>query len=330
MQTLRQLVDRIDTNRSNLNGSCSSFDNLTIQDLFQCSEPKIYEIIERLNLYGFQIPEVMGNNSLVFYANSRMEDQDYKLAVKISVISKSDENIINSIHKMVSDNGISPKIFYDCVIDFDSRINIIKIIVSERVIPFSNFRWTSIIQKKKSIFSLIQKTLALHATGYVHNDLKYENLGLDEKGNIYIFDFDNFTEITKKSCSKKYSSSMCHPPDDLIGTSISRGLGNTIIDLFSIISIILGDIIGIRNWQFDNEQLFEKKYQISIFNRRKMHRLMQNIISKKYLTTCCSPFWYSLLNFIHLSLQKNSKIINKHAFNRRTRKLIMRMKTDLE
>jgi hypothetical protein len=46
MQTLRQLVDRIDTNRSNLNGSCSSFDNLTIQDLFQCSEPKIYEIIE--------------------------------------------------------------------------------------------------------------------------------------------------------------------------------------------------------------------------------------------------------------------------------------------
>jgi serine/threonine protein kinase len=206
----------------------------------------------------------------------------------------------------------------------------IKIITSERLISFSDFEWTSVKQMKKSIITLIEKTTKLHSLGYVHNDLKYENLGLDEDGNIYLFDFDNNTKITKSSCSKRYSSGVCHPPDNLITSSISNGLGNVIIDLFSICIIILGDIIGINSWHFDNEQLYEKKYQVSNFKRHKIYDVIQRKLNRNFNDICITKFWYSLINYFHLVFQKNKRITNKHAFNRRTRKLIMRMKTDLE
>jgi hypothetical protein len=100
--------------------------------------------------------------------------------------------------------------------------------------------------------------------------------------------------------------------------------------LFSICIIILGDIIGINYWQFDNEQLNEKCYQVTHFKRHKTHDMMQRRMFRIFKELCISPFWYSLINFFHLVFQKNKKIANKHAFARRTRKLIMRMKTDLE
>ena len=62
----------------------------------------------------------------------------------------------------------------------------------------------------------------MHSLGYVHNDIKYENLGLDIDGNIYLFDFDNFSEISKTSCSKLLSSTVCYPPDILVEASISN------------------------------------------------------------------------------------------------------------
>lgn len=330
MDDLKKTVYNINMCHTNLNGSFLAFDRLTIQDVYNLSESKLNEIKTIFSLSNFELPITMGYNSLVFYANSNINSNVYKLAIKISVISKSDQSTLDLIHKLVSDNGISPKIFYDCIIDFKSRNFIIKLIMSERVIPFTNFEWTSVIQMKKSILTLIQKTLLLHSIGYVHNDIKYENLGLDEKGNIYIFDFDNFDKITKLSCSKKYSSSVCHPPENLISSSISHGLGNCIIDLFSIVVIILGDIIKIRSWHFDNEQLYEKRAGITYFNRGRTHNLLQNIISKNFSTTCCSQFWYSLMNFIHLVFQKNIKIINKRGFTVRSRKIIKRMQTDLD
>ena len=183
---------------------------------------------------------------------------------------------------------------------------------------------------KKSILTLIEKTTKLHSLGFFHNDIKYENLGLDSEGNIYLFDFDNFSEITRKSCSKRYSSSVCHPPDNLISASISHCLGNRIIDLFSICIIILGDIIGINSWQFDNEQLCDKRYQITHFKRHKVHDVIQRRMFRIFKELCISQFWYSLINFFHVVFQKNQKITTKRAFVRRTRKLIMRMKTDLE
>ena len=183
---------------------------------------------------------------------------------------------------------------------------------------------------KNSIITLIEKTVKLHSLGFVHNDIKYENIGLDSEGNSFLFDFDNFSEITKSSCLKIFSSNVCHPPENLISSSISNGLGNSIIDLFSICSIILGDIIGIHCWHFDNLQLYEKNYQITNFKKNKIHDVIQRNIYRNYTDLCLSKFWFSLINFFHLVFQKNKKITKKQTFIRRAKKLIIRMKTDLK
>jgi len=326
MQNLRKLVSTINTYNSNLDGSRDSFDNFTIHNVFERAESKIDEICSKYIITNFSLPEIMGYNSLVIFADSEIN----KLAIKIFVINKNDINTLDGIYKLTSDNNISPKIYNDYNIDYNSPNFMIKIIVSERLISFSDFKWTSLKQMKKSIATLIDKTFTLHSLGYVHNDIKYENIGLDEDGNIYLFDFDNYTKITKASCSKRYSSGVCHPPDNLITSSISNGLGNVIIDLFSICIIILGDIIGINSWHFDNEQLYEKKYQVTNFKRHKIYDVIQRKLNRNFNDICITKFWYSLINFFHLVFQKNKRITNKHAFNRRTRKLIMRMKTDLE
>jgi len=330
MDNLKLLVSRINTKKSNLDGSKEAFDNLTIHDVFDLSESKLTEISTNFSLSNFSLPHTMGYNSLVLYAESNSEEQNYRVAIKILIIGKNNLDILDSIHKMVSDNGISPKIFYDCNIDFNSKDFVIKLIMSERVILFDDYEWTSIKQMKKSILTLIEKTSLLHSMGYVHNDIKYENLGLNDEGDIYIFDYDNFTEISKSSCSKRYSSSVCHPLDILISSSIVRGLGNCIIDLFSIVTIIIGDIIGLNSWQFNNEQLYEKCFQVTNFKRYKIFDTIHRKIYRKFNDQCFTPFWYSLINFFHLVFQKNNKIETKRAFTRRTRKIITRMKSDLE
>ena len=182
---------------------------------------------------------------------------------------------------------------------------------------------------KNSIVSLIEKTIKLHSLGYVHNDIKYENLGLDADGTIYLFDFDNFSEISKNSCSLDFSSTVCYPPVSLVDAGISIGLGNQIIDLFSICTIILGNIIGLNYWAFDNKQLYEKEFQISYFKRNRIFDTIHKKIYSKFKETSLSQFWFSLVNFLEIVFQKNPRIKNNRAFTRRAKKLVARMKSDL-
>jgi hypothetical protein len=102
------------------------------------------------------------------------------------------------------------------------------------------------------------------------------------------------------------------------------------IDLFSICCVILGSILGINSWHFIDEQLYAKDFQIKNFKRCKIHDVIQRKIHRKYNQLCLSQFWFSLINFFHLVFQKNTKITNKKAYMRRAKKLIIRMKTDLQ
>ena len=330
METVRELISKIDLSKTNIDGSRDVFDYLTIQDIYKIAGPKIEEMCLEYNMTNFSLPNISGYNSLVIYADSIMEDKIYKYAIKIHILKKIDIEIFNTIHKIVSHNNISPKNYYDYIIDYNSKNFIVKINVCERLILFSDFEWKSENQIKNSIITLIEKTIKLHSFGFIHNDIKYENIGLDAEGNTFLFDFDNFSKITKSSCVKKYSSSVCHPPENLVSSSISNGLGNSIIDLFSICNIILGDIIGIHAWHFDNLQLYEKDYQIKHFKRNKIHDIIQRNIYRNYTDLCLSKFWFSLINFFHLVFQKNTKITKKQTFIRRAKKLIIRMKTDLK
>jgi serine/threonine protein kinase len=329
MESIRELVRKINLKKTNLNGSKYSFDNLTIYDIYEIAEPKIKKMCLENNMTNFSLPKISGYNSLVIYADSIIDDKMYKYAIKIYIFEKNDIEILNTIHKLISDNNISPKIYFNYIVDYNSPNFIVKINVSERVILYSDFEWQTINQIKNTIITLIEKTLKLHSLGFVHNDIKYENLGIDAEGNTFLFDFDNFSKITKSSCLKIHSTSICHPPDILINSSIKIGLGNSMIDLFSICCVILGNIIGINSWYFTDTQLYEKNFQITNFKRKKIHDVIQLKIYRKYNDFCLSQFWFSLINFFHLVFQKNIKITNKQAFVRRAKKLIKRMKTDL-
>jgi len=330
MEALSDIISKIDLKKTNLDGSKYSFDNLTIYDVYRIAEPKIRELCYKYNMTNFSLPKIGGYNSLVIYADSTLEDKIYKFAIKIYIFKKNDIEILNTIHKLVSENNISPKFYYDYIIDYYSKNFIVKINVCERVILFYDFDWKSINQIKNTIITLIEKTVKLHSFGFVHNDIKYDNIGLDTEGNTFLFDFDNFSKITKSSCIKIHSTSICHPPNILIDSSIKIGLGNSMIDLFSICCIILGSIIEINSWQFTNAQLYEKDFQIKNFKRYKIHDIIQRKLYRKYKDTCISQFWFSLINFFHLVFQKNTKITNKKAYMRRAKKLIIRMKTDLQ
>ncbi len=325
METLKEIIPKINSIKTNIDGSSDSYDYLTLLDLYNIAEPKLGEICEKYKIMNFELPKISGYNSLVIYAANNQS----KFAIKIFIISKNDIPKFDKIYKLISENLISPKIYYDENIDINSKKYIVKITVTDRLILFSEFKWDSLYKMKNSILSFIEKTLKLHSLGYVHNDIKYENLGLDEDGNMYLFDFDNFSEVCKTSCSKLLSSTVCHPPDILVQASISIGLGNKIIDLFSICAIILGDIIGIHFWAFNNKQLREKDIQIRSFERVWIHDSIERKIYEKFNDFCLSKFWFSLVNFLEIVFQKNPWINNNRAFTRRAKKLVARMKSDL-
>ena len=325
METLKQLLPKINKIKTNFDGSAEYYDNITLLDIYNIAEPKLRELCLKYNITNFELPKISGNNSLVIYADNKQS----KFAIKISVICKNDIEKFDTIYKHVSENLISPKIYYDENIEYNSTKYMVKITVTDRLILFSEFKWESLDKMKNSIISLIEKTLKLHSLGYVHNDIKYENLGLDGAGTIYLFDFDNFSEISKRYCSLEYSSTVCYPPDIIVDASITIGLGNQIIDLFSICAIILGDIIGINFWAFNNKQLREKNIQVTNFKRNRIHDSIQRKIYGKFRDLCLSQFWFSLISFLELVFQKNEQIKNNRAFTRRAKKLIGRMKSDL-
>ena len=325
METLKEIIPEIKYIKTNIDGSSKSYDNITLHDLYNIAEPKIVELCSKFDITKFELPKTSGYNSLVIYADNKQS----KFAIKIFVISKKDIENFDTIYKLISDNNISPKIYYDENIHYNSKKYIVKITVSERLILFSEFKWDSLEKMKNSIMTLIEKIVKLHSLGYVHNDIKYENLGLDTNGTIYLFDFDNFSEISKTSCSKLLSSTVCYPPDILVNASISNGLGNQIIDLFSICAIILGDIIGVNFWAFDNKQLCEKDFQIRSFERKRIRDTIQRKIYGKFKDLCLSKFWFSLINFLEIVFQKNPRIKNNRAFIRRAKKLVARMKDNL-
>lgn len=322
MESLKKLKPRINEIKTNIDGSCDSFDYLTLQDLYNIAEPKIEELCSKYNLTNFELPKINGHNSLVLYAKNNA----FKFAIKIYISHKKYLESIDTIYKHVSYHDISPKIFCDENIEYNSKNYVVKITMSERLILFSEFEWKSLTQVKNSIISLIEKTLKLHSLSYVHNDIKYENLGLDNDGNIYLFDYDNFSKISRNTCRLDFSTAVCHPPDILVKSSIAIGLGNQIIDLFSICAIILGEIVKLNSWAFDNEQLCEKDIQVRNFKGNRIHDAIQRNILRKFKDFCLSQFWFSLVNFLHLVFQKNERIKNKQAFMRRAKKLVSRMK----
>jgi len=328
---LDNIIKNLDNYSSNLNGLDKNTDYLTLEKVYQMSKPMLLTIGNKYSLSHFSLPDVMGANSLVIFADILIDDKLHEVAIKIYVQPKCIKESIEHLQDLVSLHDISPKLYYKSSIEFGSIDNIITIVMNSKIIQFTLFNWTSPIQMKRAVVTLLEKTMKLHRLGFVHNDIKYENFGMDKHGTVFLYDFDNFDKVRNNSCSILLSSIVCHPPHQLRSDYINYGLGNRLVDLFSIISIILGDIFGIINWQFSREQFPKKNQAISTFNCRKIIYWIQYNLSKKFCgyVKNKSPFWYALTNFINLILLK-SKITRHRTFFSRAQKLISRMKENID
>lgn len=316
---------------SNFDGSCSSDNYMTLPKLYRLSKPALLRIGHKFNLTNFALPHCMGSNSLVIYANGLIVDKPQSVAIKISVQDRHFDNTeLDRLQTLVSDLEIAPKIVYNTELEFGTSTYFIKIVVSHKVIPFDLFCWSDIKQMKTAAVTLLEKVLKLHTLGYVHNDIKRANFGLDSDGTVFLFDFDNFTKIKSYNCDVSLSTSTCHPPHFLRQEYIAKGLGSRAIDLFPVMSIILGDIFGVIFWKFNSEQFPEKIRSLVNFNRGKIYYWIQHNMSKQFLDYSYqkNPFWYSLTNLAHLFF-KEASILRRRQFLKRASLLVAIMKTNI-
>jgi serine/threonine protein kinase len=274
----------------------------------------------------------MGANSLVFCVKGKgPKGRPIDAVIKVSLQGTwINTDQITTLNQIISRNNIGPFIYSEQTHEYGSDEYLLSIVMSARIIPFEQFRWTSVSQKKRAVVSLMEKVFKLHQCGFVHNDLKYENFGMTPNGEVYIFDFDNFDKVTATKCSVDLSSSLCHPPTELRTDYIKAKLGNRIVDLFPAIACTIGDIIGVKFWQFTNEQLAEKSNCLAKFNRGKTYFWIQHNLSKKIrgYTFTKEPFWYAFTNLVHLILKEVS-IRTRKSFYRRANVLIKRMRAHL-
>jgi len=327
---LDNLTNNLDTYSSNFDGTDDYLEYLTLQGLYKLSKSTLLSIGSRFNLTNFSLPDEMGNNSLVIYSNGEIDGQIKPISIKIYLIHEDAITESEHVQRLVSDMEISPKIIYHQLVNFSSSEFKIKIVLAQKIIPYPSFKWKSIRQLKLATVSLIEKTLKFHSLGFVHNDLKHENFGMDLDGNVYLYDFDNYGTIKNYKCSLSLSSSVCHPPPGIRFDYINQKLGNRIIDLFSIVSIILGDFYKVRFWQFSNEEFPKKNRAIQNFNRGKVYYWIQHNLTFIFRGHSAekSPFWYALTNFVHLIIKDFANRTHR-SFFKRAMVLISRMKANI-
>jgi hypothetical protein len=97
METLKELIPKINSIKTNIDGSSKSYGNITLHDLYNIAEPKIGEICSKYNIMNFELPKISGYNSLVIYADNNQS----KFAIKIFVISKNDIENFDTIYKNI-------------------------------------------------------------------------------------------------------------------------------------------------------------------------------------------------------------------------------------
>lgn len=70
METLKEIIPKINEIKTNMDGSKKSYGNLNLLDLYNIAEPKIAEICSKYNITNFELPKISGYNSLVIYADN--------------------------------------------------------------------------------------------------------------------------------------------------------------------------------------------------------------------------------------------------------------------
>ena len=324
-------------NKTHFNGRNENCDYMTIYDLLNYAKLPLGKITKKWSLDNIKLPPNIGSNSLVFYADAIRPSTLEPLSVVIKIALTPTfivEDIENPILIITSKNNISPKLLIEEYHNYRSEYDkkMISIIMTIKVIPFTLFKWINKSQKKIAIVSLIDKVFNLHKLGFVHNDIKFENIGMNSNGEISLYDFDNFTFVTPFECNHTFSSALCVPPPFLMDQFIELGLGNVIIDIFSVIICVLGNILNIENWCFMGLEITKKEKIISEFNSKDIYRSIYYELANHEEVIFCSTkkdsFALALSHFAKLFLRE-SFVLSPKLLMSKANILLMQLKRAL-
>lgn len=332
MEHFQNAVNKFPVDKTNLTKEEYGF---TIEELYNMTKPYLEVIHNEFKFTNIKLPKRLGANSLVFIAYCN--DIDKMVAIKIALVDKVANNpITKSVIERLNSHEIIPRVIYNNIFDIKLKAYDLSIMISSYVISLETFKFTNVMQLKNAIYSFLNGIRNLHNMKIVHRDIKSSNLGLDENGRLYLFDFDNSSSVSK-SCHLESSTLSCYPPDTLIRCYKKLNFGNMIIDWFSCIMCILGVILKFKKWDFeygiiigddiyDYTRLDEKEKLVNSFDLNRLYNDIEKKIRKNYpdYKFELDNFWYIFCNIVHL-IFKGCNDMNPYEFKTTLEALICKL-----
>lgn len=336
MDPLSPLIDAFRSypiERTNFYGS--HYDGIKADHVFALAKPILHQFLHCHEISNIHFPndDVIGSNSLVFLATikNRSTGEENDVAIKIFMPMKSVKQLLTdeTLVKM-SEQGICPNILLNQTTDFGHDTFLISVLISSLVTPLEMYQFKSLDEVKIAIVSFIDIVQKLHNFGLVHLDIKRANICVGMNGKIYLIDFDNCDMINTRSCSLTNSSLSCHPPVQMQEGFIRLGMGDTSIDWFSAIYSILGYVLNMKWWQFDNgiwdedtdeyefARMDEKQRKTLALNRHKLYICIQQEMKKIFpsvLIQSRDPFWSKFCDIVFLIFKGHQKCTNIREFD---------------
>lgn len=319
--------------RTNYYGT--NYDGIKAERIFDLAKPILIRFLHDHEISNVHLPndDMIGSNSLVFLANlknrSSMKEND--VAIKIFMPMKNAKQLLSDelIYKM-SEQGICPNILLNQSADFGHSEFIISVLISTLVTPLEMYQFKSLDEVKFAIVSFIDIVQKLHKLGLVHLDIKRSNICVGMNGQIKLIDFDNCDVINTRNCFLTNSSLSCYPPIQMQKSFIRIGMGDMAIDWFSTIYIILGYVLNMGWWQFDDGiwdeeieeyeymRIDEKQCKTLVLNRFKLYICIQQEMKKifpSHLIHMRDPFWYKFCDIVFLVFKGHQKCTDAAEFN---------------
>ena len=322
------------------------YDGMSAQQVYEHCKPILSSYLQNYIVSDVRHPgKLAGGNSLVFLAHlknkSTLFREECDVAIKLFIPMKSAKELLtDELLGKISEQGICPKILLNETNDFGNDTYIASVLISELVIPLELYQFKSLDEVKTAITSFVDIIYKLHKLGLVHLDIKRLNICVGKNGVIYLIDFDNCYRINTGSCDLDQSSSSCYPPIQMQKRFIRLKLGDMAIDWFSTIYSILGYILNMKWWQFDDgvydmdtdtyeyARMDEKQGKTLGLNRFKLYTHIQHEMGGLFPQNPISmwdPFWTKFCDLVFLIFKGNRKCTNRTMFEEELEQLIQEL-----
>jgi serine/threonine protein kinase len=319
--------------RTNYNGT--HYDGITADQVFDLAKPILRQFLHDYEISNIHLPNdtVIGSNSLVFlmHLTNRSTGKEDDIAIKIFMPMKDAKQLLsNKILEKISEQEICPKILLNQSADFGNERFLISVLITSLVTPLELYQFKSLDEVKCALVSFIDIVQKLHKLGLAHLDIKRANICVGMNGIIYLIDFDNCDMINPRNCDLTNSSQSCYPPMQMQESFIRLRMGDTSIDWFSTIYTILGYVLNMEWWKFDDgtydmdtdtyeyKRMDERQRKTLALNRYKLYVCIQHEMKILFPTQQIRMrdlFWSKFCDIVFLIFKGHQKCTDADDFN---------------